>query len=321
VTARAEPVPAGTSPVWWLPAPAKLNLSLAITGRRGDGYHLLETLFHALDLADDLWLARHRQPGVVLTVRAERPELQVPVGPDNLVVRALDGLAQAVGYRGGFRVHLHKRIPHGGGLGGGSSDAATALRLGAHSLGGACAGVPLRPLAARLGADVAFFLRGGSQWGRGIGDELTPAEVPRRHFVLVAPPFGCPTVAVYKMYAALWNAHGTGGSVRGSAVPPNGDTFERMQFPNALLTAAEQVRPELAALRQRLGRLGLGEVAMTGSGSTLFLAFPTAEAANAAHGRLAASEAAAGCTLYLTASAAPSLPKPRLVGWPAEAHA
>ncbi|MCA8963943.1 MAG: 4-(cytidine 5'-diphospho)-2-C-methyl-D-erythritol kinase, partial [Planctomycetes bacterium] len=122
---------------WFLPARAKINLQLRVLGRRADGYHLLETLFHALELHDDLWLRRREQPGVALTVDADEPSLLVAPGDDNLVVRALRAFAARYPSPSGFDVRLYKRIPAGGGLGGGSSDAAAALRLAAaaHGLG------------------------------------------------------------------------------------------------------------------------------------------------------------------------------------------
>jgi len=265
----------------YLPAPAKLNLVLRVVGRRADGYHLLETLFHALALHDEVWLMAAAD-GVQLEVTAERPELLVTAGSDNLVHRALRRLQQVVGTaqgchaQTGFRVHLHKRIPHGGGLGGGSSDAAAALRLGHALLGSPLSAAALAALASELGADVPFFLHGNSQWGRGIGNELTPAEVPPMHFVLLLPPFACPTASVYKIHAALWNSGRPQASV--TASPPE-DAVLRMGFANDLEPAAEQVRPELAVLRRRVADLGYPQVRMTGSGSTLFVAHATAAAA------------------------------------------
>lgn len=259
----------------WLPARAKVNLVLRITGRRADGYHLLETLFHTLDLHDDLWLASG-PAGIDLQVTAERPELAVAPGPDNLVSRALAAFATATGWREGYRVHLYKRIPHGAGLGGGSSDAAAALRLANTLAGAPLDAVALARLAVRLGADVPFFLCGGSQWGRGIGDELVPADVEPLHFVLVVPPFGCPTVDVYKNYAALWKSSGAQDSVDDVTGPNIRDSALRIVFGNDLERAAERVRPALGVLRRRIGDLGFPEVRMTGSGSCLFVAFATA---------------------------------------------
>lgn len=266
------------APALWLPARAKLNLVLRIVGRRADGYHLLETLFHALALHDDLTLAL-APDGIALDVTADDPALVVPAGPDNLVVRALQRFATAAGYRGGFRARLHKRIPHGGGLGGGSSDAAAALRLANTLLGEALAPPALHALAVPLGADVAFFLRGGSMWGRGIGDELEPAAVAPQHFVLVVPPFGCPTADVYRSFAEQWKRGAPVDTVRTNPGSVPAAATSRMGFHNDLRTAAERVRPELAALRERVATLGRCEVGMTGSGSTLFVTATDADAA------------------------------------------
>ncbi len=270
---------------WSLPARAKVNLVLRIVGRRPDGYHLLVTLFHALELHDDLWLAPAAD-GVRLRVTADRPELAVDPGPDNLVVRAITRFVAATGRRGGFDVHLHKRIPHGAGLGGGSSDAAAALRLANAACGDPLDLSALGKVAVALGADVPFFLRGGSQWGRGIGDELEPANVPARHFVLVVPPFGCPTADVYKNHAASWNAAAADGTVRDPTGRLTTDSALGYVFCNDLERAAERVRPALAALRRRIADLGHPQVAMTGSGSTLFLAFDTEGEARRCEDRL-----------------------------------
>lgn len=255
----------------YLRAPAKLNLVLRVVGRRADGYHRLVTLFHAIDLADELWVAP-APAGVQLTASAEDAALAVPTDDRNLVVRALRSLGAAAG-AAGFRAHLHKRIPHGGGLGGGSSDAAAALRLGNALLPVPLPAARLHALATQLGADVAFFLVGGSQWGRGVGDELAPAtDVPGQHFVLVVPPFGCPTVEVYKNFAAQWRDGPPQGNLDPLTVPHNWDAAVRMGFPNDLEAAACRVRPELAAVRDRVVGLGYPGVRMTGSGSTLFVA-------------------------------------------------
>lgn len=295
-------------------APAKLNLVLRVVGRRPDGYHLLETLLHPLQLGDGLWL--QQQPaGIELTLRAELPRAEVPAGADNLVVRALQRLAAAAGYDGGFAAHLHKRVPAGAGLGGGSSDAAAALRLGNALLGGMLPAAALHELARGLGADVPFFLAGGSQWGRGIGDELEPASVPPRHFLLLLPPFGCPTKDVYKTHAAELNAGGQQASIRPASGSLNRDFEVRGGFVNDLEPAAERLRPELAALRRRLEGKGFAAVRMAGSGSTLFLAFDDADGLAAARHRLADLERD-GIGLLATASGPERLPAPVPAAWP-----
>jgi 4-diphosphocytidyl-2-C-methyl-D-erythritol kinase len=263
----------------FLPARAKLNLVLRVVGRRADGYHLIETLFHALELHDDLWVAPAAR-GVTLHVAADRPELRVGAGPDNLVVRALSAVVDAAGGACGFEAHLHKRIPHGGGLGGGSSDAAAALRLANMLLPAPLDAAQIERLAAQLGADVPFFLRGGSQWGRGIGDELSAASVPPMHFVLLVPPFGCPTADVYKNHATHWQSGAPQDTVPRVTVPDTRDSAVRSGFCNDLERAAERVRPKLGELRRRILGLGCDDVHMTGSGSTLFVAFDDAAAAS-----------------------------------------
>ncbi|MFN9306078.1 MAG: 4-(cytidine 5'-diphospho)-2-C-methyl-D-erythritol kinase [Planctomycetota bacterium] len=265
------------APALRLPARAKLNLHLRVCGRRADGYHLLVTLFHALELHDDLVVAP-AAAGVELAVTADAPAFTVSAGPDNLVCRALRAFAAAVP-GAGFRARLHKRIPHGGGLGGGSSDAAAALRLANALHGEPLAADQLAALAASLGADCAFFLRGGSQWGRGVGDELTPARVVPRHFVLVCPPFGCDTAAVYKTHAALWRGGTQPDTVGGIPAVDEPEAVLHLGFRNDLWAAAAQVQPALAPLRQRVEALAGCAAAMTGSGSTLFVPFPVAEAA------------------------------------------
>jgi len=291
-----------------LPARAKLNLVLRVVGRRADGYHLLDTLFHTIALHDDLVLAP-AAAGLALEVTADRPELAVAPGADNLVVRALARFAEASGHRGGFRARLHKRIPHGAGLGGGSSDAAAALRLANELAGTPLDHGALARLAVGLGADVPFFLTGGSQWGRGIGDELSPATVAPLHFVLLVPPFGCPTKAVYENHAALWKSGRQKDSVPAVTGPHTRDSGLRIEFCNDLSEAAERVSPALAALRQRVVGLGQDHVAMTGSGSTLFTAHASEDEAVQCAERLRVL-ASDGVRIVRTRSAANSLDVP-----------
>jgi 4-diphosphocytidyl-2-C-methyl-D-erythritol kinase len=241
-------------------APAKLTLSLRVTGVRADGYHLLDAEMVSLDLADELTFKDGRglevvdaTPGadaspVPAPVPAPGSELRpgvpaapglppgVPAGDDNLVLRAL----RAVGRDA--RVRLVKRIPAGGGLGGGSADAAAVLRW---------AGIHDVALAATLGADVPFCLRGGRARVSGIGDELDPMPFVERTFTLVTPPFGCSTAAVYSAWDELGGPTAAG--------------------PNDLEPAALSVEPGLARWRERLGE-ATGQVpVLAGSGSTWYV--------------------------------------------------
>jgi 4-diphosphocytidyl-2-C-methyl-D-erythritol kinase len=174
------------------PAPAKLNLFLHVTGRRPDGYHELETVFQLVDLCDRVHL-RRRDDGLVTRIGALPG---VPVESD-LVVRAARLLQRESGTALGVEIGLDKVIPMGGGLGGGSSDAATVL-LGLDRLWGLGWGARrLADLGLRLGADVPVFVSGRNAYATGVGERLEPLELPDGWFVIVAPPVSVPTAAVF----------------------------------------------------------------------------------------------------------------------------
>jgi 4-diphosphocytidyl-2-C-methyl-D-erythritol kinase len=211
-------------------APAKLTRSLRITGVRPDGYHLIDAEMVSIDLADSLAFS----PGDGLAlVNAAR---DVPLDDTNLVRRALSAARRTV------HVEVTKRIPSGAGLGGGSADAAAALRW---------AGVTDLALAATLGADVPFCLVGGRARVTGAGEQVDPLPFEAGIFTLLTPPLHCSTAAVYRAWDDL------GG--------PRSDT------PNDLEPAALAVEPELARWRDVLGE-ATGEVpVLAGSGSTWFV--------------------------------------------------
>lgn len=274
----------------YLPSRAKLNLVLRIVGRREDGYHLLDSLFHTLALHDDVVVTYTPDGnGMTIDVTADHERLLVPADESNLAAKAMQLVRDELGQRaaGAFRIRLHKRIPNGGGLGGGSSNAAAVLRLSNRLLGDAIGEPRLQELAATLGADVPFFLRGGSQWGRGIGTELHPADRVEGHFVLLVPPYGCGTVEVYKKHAALWRDGKRADTVGPITVPDNWDAAVGIGFCNELEYAAEQVRPELGRLRQAVVEAGYAQARMSGSGSTLFVAVPDAGSAQQCQRQLA----------------------------------
>ena len=302
-----------------LPAPAKLNLVLVVKGRRPDGYHSIETLYHAVELADDLWAGRSARAGPSLEITAADARCALPVADDNLVLRAARAFAAHTGIAPAFHFALHKRIPPGGGLGGGSSDAAAALRLCDALCGTRLDGAALHGLARTLGADVAFFLRGGSQWGRGIGDELEAASgVPARHFLLLVPPFSCATAAVYKNFAAHWNESRGAATVTASRDHHHEDPAVRDRFVNDLEAAAERVQPGLAMLRARVRALGVASPHMTGSGATLFVAAADEAALAAVAARLQPLERE-GTRLISTRTARPG-GEPEPAAWPGRAR-
>jgi 4-diphosphocytidyl-2-C-methyl-D-erythritol kinase len=182
---------------WW-PAPAKLNLFLHVTGRRADGYHLLQTIFQLLDLGDQLAF-EVTDDGRVQRVddAASRPPEGVPPD-DDLCVRAARALQAATGTRQGVRIRVRKRIPLGGGLGGGSSDAATTLRV-LDRLWGTAAGLDdLSRIGVQLGADVPVFIHGRSAWAEGIGERLTPLALPDQWFVVLHPGVSVPTRDIFQ---------------------------------------------------------------------------------------------------------------------------
>ncbi|WP_457637127.1 4-(cytidine 5'-diphospho)-2-C-methyl-D-erythritol kinase [Oceanithermus sp.] len=238
---------------------AKLNLGLAVRGRRADGYHEIHTIFATIDLADELEL-RASDEGVWLEVQG--PE-DVPRGLENLAWRAASLYLQESGAGGGVEIRLKKDIPASAGLGGGSADAAAVLRGMAKLYP---SGVDLTALARRLGADVPFLLRGGLAEGRGVGDELAFLEPAEAHFVLVKPLFAVPTAGAYgaleeRDFGPDLDVAGILRALRQGEAPPWRNDLERPVF---------FAYPPLADLKKLLQGYGLGGVLMSGSGSTLF---------------------------------------------------
>jgi 4-diphosphocytidyl-2-C-methyl-D-erythritol kinase len=175
------------------PAPAKLNLFLHVTGRRPDGYHELQTLFQLIDLQDTVGI-RVTKGGLV-----ERPEGPAGVDPDSdLTVRAAKALQVAAGVRLGAQLRITKRIPMGGGLGGGSSDAATVLLALNHLWHCGLSIDELARVGLPLGADVPVFVRGSSAWAEGVGERLEPVELPERWYVVIHPGVAVPTRDVFQ---------------------------------------------------------------------------------------------------------------------------
>lgn len=259
-----------------LEAFAKVNRSLVVRGRRPDGYHEIDTLFETVDLSDRLSFSEAETLGL----RSDDPS--IPSGESNLVLKAARHLAAEAGVPARGQVWLTKRIPSGGGLGGGSSDAAAALR-GFSALWRVSPGADdLRRIAAGLGSDVAFFLHGGRARGTGRGEVVAPlpdAERPE-WLVLVFPPFPMPTPDVYR---ALGAPELTGGDT-----PPNLSASVPGEFPdrNDLEAAAERLRPELAEIRRRLADLGARSARLSGSGSTVFGVFAGPDEAERVRRRL-----------------------------------
>jgi len=250
-----------------LPAPAKLNLFLHVTGRRDDGYHLLQSVFMLIDWCDTLHIER-RQDG-----QLSREDLEAPLPADDLVLRAARALQALAPPGSGAHIAIAKRIPAQAGMGGGSSDAATCL-LGLNRLWQL--GLPLARLEAiglQLGADVPFFLRGHNAWVEGIGEEITPVALPSTDVVVVRPGQGIDTRSIF--VAPDLERATTRATIYGFAAcdaqnekePGLPGLFEFGR--NDLQPVAQRLCPEVTQAIEWLGAKGL-KARMTGSGSAVF---------------------------------------------------
>src|SRR6266704_6862110 len=263
-----------------IPALAKVNLRLEVLGKRPDGFHELRTIFQSISLKDELRLRSTRKSGIELRVRGNASLSNEPV-EKNLAYRAVDALRQELNQRDGIAIELRKAIPAGRGLGGGSSDAASALigylRLAKKRL----PRERLFELAAALGADVPFFLEGGRALGIGKGDEIYPLpDIPALALLVVSPesihiptpdayrwlnslPINAPQLTnstgnpkLYRFCALAWSLQGR----------PLLNDFEEAVFPQ---------HPRLAAIKRDLLQNGASEALLAGSGSAVIGVFPS----------------------------------------------
>jgi 4-diphosphocytidyl-2-C-methyl-D-erythritol kinase len=240
-------------------APAKLNLFLHITGRRDDGYHLLQSVFMLIDWCDTLNFDV-RDDGVI-----EREDLNVALPADDLIMRAAQSLQHASGTTLGAHIAIEKHIPAQAGMGGGSSDAATTL-LALNRLWNLNWPLSkLMPLGLALGADVPFFLGGHNAWIEGIGEKISPIDVPAARFAVVKPNAGLETAKIFRS-PELQRATET-ATMPVFAVNPYG--FGR----NDLQPVAQALCPEMTEALEWLGSFGL-RPRMTGSGSAVFAQLP-----------------------------------------------
>ncbi len=249
-----------------LAAFAKINLQLAVTRTRPDGYHELRTIFQSISLHDDLTIRRSRRAGIDLTISGAA----LDPGPENLVWRALDLLSRELRLSGGWRARLHKHIPMGAGLGGGSSDAAAALAGGLRISGKRIAPEVLLEMGASLGADVPFFLVGGRALGVGRGDEVYPLEDGRRRWVVVALP---KEIRVATPEAYRW----LDAKLTKTAAPPKlfvscarSWSLEDADLLNDFEAVVFDRYPILREMKGRLLQAGAAGAALAGSGSAVF---------------------------------------------------
>ena len=259
-----------------LPAPAKLNLMLRIVGRREDGYHLLQTVFQFIDRCDWITLSP-REDG---QIHLSNPLPGVPEATD-LTVRAAKALQAASGVSQGVTLTLEKNLPMGGGLGGGSSDAATTL-VGLNHLWGA--GLSLEELKAiglKLGADVPVFIQGQAAWAEGVGEDLTPLDLDESWYVVIVPDCHVATGAVF----------GSPHLTRDNPPIKIPDFFEGCRE-NHCLRVVLDTYPQVADALDALSRHG--EARLTGTGACVFAAF-----ADESQARRAADTLKSGWNLFV----------------------
>lgn len=244
-----------------LPAPAKLNRLLRICGRRANGYHELQTLFQLLDHGDTLHVTAWSDSDDIDLA----PAMEEIATEDNLIVRAARLLQQETGCRAGARFKLEKRLPLGGGLGGGSSNAATALLALNHLWGLKLDIETLATLGLRLGADVPVFIRGYTAWAEGVGERLVPVALPDSWFVVIHPGVAVSTAAVF----------GDDGLTRDSAIISMRDALDGAHADAVWRNDCERVvRARYPEVDRALSWLGqYGPAMLTGTGACVFCPF------------------------------------------------
>lgn len=264
--------------IYDLPAPAKLNLFLHITGRRDDGYHLLQSVFMLIDWCDTLHVELRRDG------QLSREDLTTELPPDDLVLRAARALQTFAAPGQGAHIGVAKHVPAQAGMGGGSSDAATCL-LALNRLWGL--NLPLSRLAhigLKLGADVPFFLGGRNAWVEGVGEQLTPVTLLPAHFAVVKPPEGLDTRLIFS--ATDLERSTPVAIITGFAA--ESESLEATNLENSVLSAsvfdfghndlqpvAQRLCPAVTDAIEWLGAQGL-KARMTGSGSSVFAKLPQA---------------------------------------------
>jgi 4-diphosphocytidyl-2-C-methyl-D-erythritol kinase len=250
------------------PAPAKLNLSLLVTGRRADGYHLLQTVFRLIDFSDELRITP-RADGVINRVGA----IPGVAAEDDLTVRAARLLQAASGSTQGADIAVTKRLPMGGGLGGGSSDAATVLMALNRLWGLNWPPERLQALGLQLGADVPVFIFGESALATGVGEQLSTLSLPPAWYLVLIPPVSVATARVFQDADLIRNSIPL-------TIPPFSFTAGRNDLESVVCRHYPDVERHLSWLRQH------GAARMTGSGACVFAEFGSEAEARAVLDRL-----------------------------------
>ncbi len=251
------------NPAFSWPAPAKLNLFLHITGRRPDGYHLLQTIFQFLDYGDSLAFEVLDSPQIII-----QPAVPGVAPQDNIIYKAAAHLQQRHAISRGVKVTLKKRLPMGGGLGGGSSDAATTLlalnKLWDLNLDKAT----LMDIGLKLGADVPIFIYGHSAWAEGVGEQLSPVELPEKWFIVLFPNIHIDTGTIF-----------SSSDLTRDKVPIKIRDFLQGRTENVCQPVVEKRYPEVGEAIAWLDQFS--EARLTGTGACIFAAFDSEQSAKA----------------------------------------
>lgn len=262
-----------------LPAFAKINLSLRVLGQRADGYHELETIFQTISLHDTLKLAATDSSGIELSCDDSR----LPVDAGNLVVRAARALQNRFAVNKGARIRLTKRIPAQAGLGGGSSDAAVTLIGLAHIWELKSNADGLMEIAAALGADVSFFLLGGTARGTGLGSDLSSLpDAPEKFLLIIKPNANISTADAYKTLdersLTTHNSKTILSTSPGSQVFDGFDGDDFASLTNDFEVVAFDLAPEIRRAKAALLKAGANAALLAGSGSAVFGIFDSEDA-------------------------------------------
>lgn len=249
---------------WKWPAPAKLNLMLRITGRRNDGYHLLQTVFQLIDLCD--WLKFYPSAS---QVTLKQPIPGVP-DADNLIVRAAMLLKKETGYQSGVCVEIEKNLPMGGGLGGGSSDAATTLVVLNYLWGLRLSVQRLMELGVSLGADVPVFIYGYTAWAEGVGEHLQKINIPEKYYLIIRPDVHVDTKEIFSAETLTRNSKSI--------------TIEKFLAGEQKNDCTAVVRNKYTLVDKALIELDkFGKARLTGTGSCVFVEFDNEQSGKKAY--------------------------------------
>ncbi len=250
------------------PAPAKLNLMLRIVGQRDDGYHLLQTVFQIIDITDGLVFSKTDDDRVRLknTIPGVKEE-------DDLTVRAANILKKESGYQGGVCIDIEKNLPMGGGLGGGSSDAATVLVVLNQLWHLGLSDQRLMELGVKLGADVPVFIKGTSTWAEGVGEKLTQIKLPKAWYVVLRPQCHVDTAKIFSTKDLTRDSK----SIRIAA-------FNSGQNQNDCTSVVKRLHAEVGQALDDLSKYG--EARLTGTGACVFVQFDSQESARSVYNKL-----------------------------------